>query len=143
MRLCLFGFIGFCGGGGAYSIQIDFNGVPILSQGAFSTASSKWSSAITGDVQDISGSQLDPGFISCNGFPAIIDDLYICASVGNLGPGILGSAGPLYARGDNTAVAGVMIFDTSALGRGDFDDIIVSRLLAKGCVTVLICKIHA
>ena len=123
---CIFGFGLGCKGGGPWEITLDFDGVPILSQGTFDSAGGKWEGTITADVADVDGSQLDPSFFSCP-VPGTIDDLFICASVANLGPGILGQAGPIYSRtADNTAVAGIMRFDNSALSRPDFNDIVVS-----------------
>jgi hypothetical protein len=111
---------GCAGGGGAgYAITVCYTTRMTPSQRAvFETSSARWSTAITGDVPDLTF-PIAAG--TCGSNPAAnftYDDLVIFAAVTDIdGPGgVLGQAGPCFVRnGSRIPVAGTMQFDNADL----------------------------
>jgi hypothetical protein len=104
-----------------YDIYLDLVNVPVHNVSFFTRARKKWESVITGDLTDMSNTTLryrpsssSSGSSSGCVVPAIVDDVYICATYGTIdGPRrILGSAGPTEVRRtDSLTVAGEMKLD--------------------------------
>ena len=127
---------------GAYNIEIRGlgSGFTPARQAVFEQAAALWSSAITGDLSDITIQEGDlPANTACEfGEPAFVgtvDDLLIYASISPIdGPGqILGQAGPSFVRTENSlTIIGCMQFDVDDVAgleaEGTFDEVILHEM---------------
>jgi Leishmanolysin len=116
---------------GAYNIYLDLVGIPSSDQAYFTGAKARWEGIITGDLTDRSSSSYSSLGTGCV-YPAVIDDLYICASYAYIdGPGnVLGFAGPRNIRNSGLTITGEMTFesvDISLLG-GQLGDVILHEM---------------
>eukprot|EP00977_Amphora_coffeiformis_P025486 scaffold20186_cov239-Amphora_coffeaeformis.AAC.1 len=119
-----------------YRIDLDFTGVPQSDLPIFVEARQKWTQAITADLSDYSNTGgLSTSYTCDNGYPSVIDDLYICGRYIDIdGPGtILGSAGPIYLRSRGLLpISGRMEFDIPDIqrlrDRGTLDDVIIHEM---------------
>jgi hypothetical protein len=103
-----------------YDIYLDLLGVPLSDETFFTNAQARWESIITKGTQSYDSDGLaGPGFGYFNGceYPAIIDDVYMCAGYGLIdGPSnVLGFAGPFYTLG-GLVLTGLMKFDSQDVG---------------------------
>jgi hypothetical protein len=103
-----------------YDIYLDLVGVPLSDETFFTNAQARWESIITKGTQSYDSDGLaGPGFGYFNGceYPAIIDDVYMCAGYGLIdGPSnVLGFAGPFYTLG-GLVLTGLMKFDSQDVG---------------------------
>jgi Leishmanolysin len=117
-----------------FTIQLELADIALCAdQVVFAQAAYTWQSIIAHDLADIdtAAEGLTARDDGCT-WPAIIDDLYICATYARIdGPSkVLGYAGPEYVRNDNLLpISGIMVFDKSDLamlrqGNGFLDTIL-------------------
>lgn len=95
--------------------------VPTADKAIFEAAAAKWESVISGDLPELSRSELDDEAPSGCTYPRLIDDIYICGKFAPIdGPGnTAGFARPLFLRGtsDNVGlpVTGEVVIDVDDL----------------------------
>ena len=94
----------FGGGGGelasTFDVTLDMALVPILDRFYFTQAAAKWKNVIKGDLSDVAPGSNKPTYSGCN-YPALIDDVYVCARIAKDDGkgGTLAYAGPDRLRG--------------------------------------------
>jgi hypothetical protein len=118
----------------------------VTDEGLFYAAANRWQSIITGDLPSVPKSQIQTLPMAGCTYPDVIDDLYICAKVGNIdGVGNIASqarptwmrlvpaadGGPTGTR-NGLPVAGEMIVDNADIGAvraaGLFEDLILHEM---------------
>ena len=130
-----------------FDIDLDLTDVLPQYRGALTLAKMRWEQIITEDAPDHTVTDLNIGQSRCNSLPAVIDDLFICASVSFVdGPGaVLATAAPEFSRSTSPFPAGGFInFDTDDVDRlileGIFDGVVVSPFKPVFCFTSLVTK---
>lgn len=113
-----------------YDITLDFAGIPAGDESLFKTAAIRWQRIITSDLVNVSATELGDSPAQGCSYPAVVDDLYICATYApNDGAGkTLGFASPQRWRTGGLPVTGFMSFDTADVNTlkasGNFDAIV-------------------
>lgn len=124
-----------------FTLDVRFWGPPMAAeiQNAFTTAATRIQGLVTGALSSITVSALTINLTPC-GITGVtqtsetITGVIVYATVGTLGPGILGSAGPCYTRlTSGLSLIGVMTFSASALqglaNDGRLNDVILHEML--------------
>ena len=120
-----------------FETTLDISGIDETFKQTFIDAATRWDSVIVGDLEDVDIDQQTKDDSACENLPDKVDDVFICAKIRPIDGrgGILGSAGPEFARFETTNVlpfVGNMQFDTAdveaLIEDGTLDSVIVSHM---------------
>lgn len=128
-----------------YDITLNLVGIPPADQAYFTSAQARWEAVLTGDLFDVPSALLPPPDVAGCVYPAVIDDLYLCAVYEAIdgAKGVLAYSTPVTvrasARGDKNnqpglPITGEMVFDAADIAflknnaGGDFNTTILHEM---------------